>query len=173
MKKLLEDLRTSAKVFGDLRKVRAEGYEPGRPKTVYRVPFVRMGSWGFTPEACLFYRETDRPVVEAFDRLPEDVQHALTLPPVNELPGGWVERAKLWALVLRPALPPEQYHGVMLRLLHWCADCRRRYVDNDPAVVSCLHDPASKQAAAVIHSALMELSEAGVGPASSFARMFT
>ena len=68
--------------------------------------------------------DTEKAVVKAFEAFPEQVQHALTFSP-KEL-GGWTERAKFWKRELKPALPPEMYHEVMLLFIGWYIHCLRQ-----------------------------------------------
>lgn len=162
MKKLIEDIRTAGRVFGDIRKARREGFEPGEPQTTYRVPYVRFSHWGFTMESCLIYgNDTARSVIAAFNALPDELQHALTFTPEDEIPNGWVDRAKLWARFLRPALPSDQYHSVMLCLLQHYSKCKRQSTTEEHSEHESNRTAKSKAqgkaAASIVHNALMNM----------------
>lgn len=162
MKKLIEDIRTAGKVFGDLRRARSEGFTPGPVQRTYQVPAVRLKPWGFTLEACLLYGPEARPVIQVFEALPRELQHALTFTPSDSVPGSWTDRARFWALVLRPALPPEDCRAVLLTLLRhyaWCVRRRRELPPQMPPVpAKALAN--SIAASLIVQRALLELTQA-------------
>lgn len=126
--KILQDVKTAAEVFGEIRKARRAGASAVQVRPVYRVPAVRLGYFTATMEACLFqggtsHGNTFKTINDAFKTLPEDVQHSLTFTPP---PGGWAERARLWGDLLRPVLPDALYHEAMLTLLRHYSKCVRR-----------------------------------------------
>lgn len=121
---ILQDIKTAVKLTGEIRKARKEGAGV-EVRKVWRIPVLKSSYWPWTMEACLMRGgETEKAVVAVFDSLPEEVQHSLTFTP-EEKPGKWVERARFWQQQLKPALPPEMYHAVMLTYIHWYAHCLR------------------------------------------------
>ncbi|MCI8524346.1 MAG: hypothetical protein HFF17_00125 [Oscillospiraceae bacterium] len=91
MGNLFTDIRTAVRLTGEVRKARKQGVEV---KVVWRLPVVKTGYWGWTMEGCLLYGPKWKPVLSAFESLPEADQHALTFTP--EKPGEWIERARLF-----------------------------------------------------------------------------
>lgn len=121
---ILQDIRTAANLFGEVRKARKAGADGFQVRSFRSVPVYHMGYWGGTMEGCLFYGQKWKPIRDVFGSFPEDVQRSLTFTPKGH--GEWVERARFWARELKPALQPEMYHEAMLRLIGWYAHCLRR-----------------------------------------------
>ena len=120
---ILQDIKTAAKVFSEVRKAREAGANAVQIKPVYRVPVVNPGYWGFTPEACLFYGRKWQPLRGVFNSFPEETQHALTFAPKDD---EWTSRVEFWEKPLREALPPELYAEAMAILCEWVLRCMER-----------------------------------------------
>ncbi len=125
MGNIFSDITTAVKLTGEVRKARKEGANLEVRKT-WAVPMLKMGCWPWTMESCLFYGEKWQPVVDVFDALPEDTQHALTFAPKD---GEWTDRVRFWKEHLRPVLPPKQYHEALLILIRWGSQCVRRRLE--------------------------------------------
>lgn len=93
-------------------------------RELWPIPVMHTGYWTFTMEACLLMGELGKAVSAVFVTFPEVVQYALTFAPES---GGWADRAKLWQTVLKLALPSQQYHGAMRKILaHYARVLRKR-----------------------------------------------
>lgn len=122
---ILQDIKTAANVFGEVRKARKAGANAVQIKPVYTVPMLKTGLWPWTMEACLMRGgEVERAVVAVFKTFPHEVQRSLTFTPKE--PGGWADRARFWKQQLKPVLPSKDYHSVMVRFIGWYAHCLRR-----------------------------------------------
>lgn len=119
---ILQDIAAAAQLTNQVRKERKEGF-PAKLEKVYRLPVVKFGYWGFTPEACLFYGVKWKPVRDVFDSFPEEVQHALTFTPQT---GEWLSRVELWEEPLRKVLPPDLHAEAMAILCEWVLRCMKR-----------------------------------------------
>lgn len=117
MFEIISDIRFGIAAVKAYRKVRLED------KRSTEIPAARPSYWGWTPESCLFYSNDNIAIRDVFRTFDEATQKALTFVPKTT--AGFVERAQLWKEALRPALPPEQYHRVMVRILDWCIRCVR------------------------------------------------
>ena len=163
---IFEDIKTAVQVTGEIRKARKAGATAVQIRPVYRVPVAKLDYWCSTLEWCLCYTHEKeyRPVMEAFNRLPEELQHALTFSPSDEVLNGWTDRAKFWALLLRPILPPDLYHDVMLRILQHYGKCRRfRLKDGGQNALSDSSREKSRSAAITIRNAWLAMEEARSG----------
>lgn len=125
---ILQDIKTAVKLTGEIRKARKAGASAVQIKPVYTVPCITLKpAYLNTVEGCQTHklgRDTDRAVMEVFKSLPYEVQRRLEHTP--DEPGGWVERARFWQKQLRPVLPPEMYHEVMVLFIGHYARCLRR-----------------------------------------------
>ena len=93
-------------------------------RELYPVPVIHTGYWTFIMEACLLTGELESAERSVFATFPEVIQHALTFTPNI---GGWADRAQLWQTVLKLALPPQQYHAAMQKILdHYAKVVRKR-----------------------------------------------
>lgn len=133
---LFHDIKAAVKFTGQMRKARKSGASGIQMRPVWTMPQVRFGVWGFTMEGCLLGphvpRETRRAAIAAFNGLPDTTQHALTFTP--EAPGEWIQRAKFWHDLLRPVLPPKEFHHIVGMFAHHYAHClmRRKAVSAVP-----------------------------------------
>ena len=124
---ILQDIKTAATVFKEVRRARKEGAAvETRTRKVWTVPVRKPDYWTWTMEATIFYHGEEKASVAVFDTFPEDVQHALTFGPKR---GEWADRVRFWQEHLRPALPPREYHKVMLTLTHWGCHCIRKRLE--------------------------------------------
>lgn len=112
---LLHDIGAAVKFAFQMRRARKAGAAAIQTRPVWTVPQKRFNLWGFTMEGCLLDlnvpSETRQEVISAFYTLPETTQHALTFTP--EASGEWIQRATFWRELLRPVLPPKEFHHVM------------------------------------------------------------
>lgn len=122
---LLQDIRAAAKTFSAVRAARKAGATSAEIKVrpTYTLPVVRLGYWGQTMEGCLFYGPQWQAIRDVFNTFDDDTQHALTFTPED---GKWPDRCRFWQQHLKPALPPEQFHAAMLKLIQWYIRCVRR-----------------------------------------------
>lgn len=121
---IFTDIATAVKVTGEIRKARKAGADAVQVKPGYTVPMLKTTYWTWTMEACLMRGgDAERAVVAVFNALPEPVQHSLTFSPQKA--GEWADRARFWQQQLKPALPPEMYHKVMILFISWYAHCLR------------------------------------------------
>ena len=163
---IFEDIKTAVQVTGEIRKARKSGANAVQIRPVYRVPVVKLNYWCSTMEWCLFYTHEKeyRPVMEAFNGLPEELQHALAFSPSDEVLNGWSDRARFWALLLRPVLPPDLYHNVMLRILQHYSKCRRfRLESGGQNVLSDSSKEKSRSAAIAVRNAMLAMDNAQSG----------
>ena len=136
---IFTDIAAAVKLTGEVRKARKEGADSVKIKPVYTVQCVTLKpAYLNTIEGCLTWelgREADRSVMEVFKSLPYETQRRLEFTPKE--PGGWADRARFWQQQLKPALPTDMYHAVMIRLISWYAHClrRRRDLHEKPQVV--------------------------------------
>lgn len=122
---IFTDISAAVKLTGEVRKARKAGADAVQIRPVYNVPVLKTSYWVWTMEACLMHGgETERAVAAVFDTLPEPVQHSLTFAPRNQ--GEWADRARFWRQQLKPDLPPEIYHKVMILFIGWYAHCLRQ-----------------------------------------------
>ncbi len=125
--KILQDIKTAASIFGEVRKARKNGASAVQIKPVYAMPRVTFKpAYMNTIEGCQTWklgRDVDRAVREVFESFPCEVQRRLEFAP--EKSGEWVERARFWQQHLKPALPPKMYHAVMRLFISWYAHCLR------------------------------------------------
>lgn len=115
---LLHDIKATLKFITQMRKARKAGAAGIETRPVRTFHKARPTRWAFTMEGCLLASyvsivssETRQAVISAFYTLPEKTQRALTFTP--EAPGEWIQRAALWRELLRPVLPPKEFHHVM------------------------------------------------------------
>jgi len=124
---ILQDIKTAANVFGEVRKARKTGASAVQVRPVYTVPVYNPKPCFLNtiegPQAWNHGRDVYKAVSEVFHSLPYETQRRLEFTP--EQPGEWVERAQLWQQQLRPTLPPKMYHDVMALFIHWYAHCFR------------------------------------------------
>lgn len=122
MPNIFTDLSTAIRLTDDIRKERKAGYDV-RIEKVRRIPVIRTGYWGWTPEACLFYAQKWKPVRDVFQTFPKETQHALTFIPRDD---EWSSRIALWEEPLRKALSPDLYLEAMAILCDWALRCMKR-----------------------------------------------
>lgn len=128
---ILQDIKTAAKVFGEVRKARKNGatgvkIEPVRTIPVYTLAPALLN----TMEGPLVWnagRDVYQVVQEIFNGLPYETRRQLEFTPKK--PGEWVERAQFWKRELQPAMPPQMYHEVMVLFISWYARCLRRRIN--------------------------------------------
>ena len=76
-----------------------------------------------TIEGCLLYnmsRDIYFTVRDEFNKLPEDIRHAMAFSPKA---GTWVSRAETWRNILSAALEPKQIHQTMICFVRWYRKC--------------------------------------------------
>lgn len=112
MQTILNDLKTAAGLFVDMRKARKRGGAIRVEKKV-QIPVIQSGGFYSTVEGCALDR-LDREVVikaqGAFDALPDEVKRQLQFAPKS---GEYKGRADLWRAALRPVMDDKQYHIAM------------------------------------------------------------
>lgn len=120
------DIKTAVKVTGAIRKARKTGADAVQIRPVYTVPVVTLApSYYNTIEGGKTHNlgpGIDRAVIEVFKSLPYETQRRLE----RDEMGGWAERARFWQQQLKPVLPSDQYHKVMILFIRWYAQCLRR-----------------------------------------------
>lgn len=129
MLEIIRDIRFGIEAAKAFRKVRLE------EKRLTEIPVARFNYWSWTLESCLFYSADDVAIRDVFNTFDEATQKALTFAP--DTTAGFVERAQLWKEALRPALPPEQYHRAMTRILDWYIKCAKKRNAVDPCGGPC------------------------------------
>jgi len=123
----IEDIKTSANLYRKLRRARKDGREM-EVKTAVRIPVLTLGPRFLDSiEGCLIYnsdRKLYGAVQSVFNSLPYEAKRKLIFTPSD---GGFVDRARFWKYILRPALSPKQYHKAMLLILngYTTLKCRR------------------------------------------------
>ncbi|MCI9135444.1 MAG: hypothetical protein HFI31_14865 [Lachnospiraceae bacterium] len=115
---ILTDLKTSARLFLDIRKERKNWAEiVVEKKKVF--PLIQTGGFYGTVEGCTL-SHLDRAIVlkaqEAFKELPDEIKHQLQFLPKN---GEFIERARFWRDILSPVMDGKQCHIAMLDIIHW------------------------------------------------------
>lgn len=124
---ILQDIKTAASIFGEVRKARKRGANAVQIEPVYSVPCVTLKpAYRNTVEGCQTWKlglDADRAVMEIFKSLPYETQRRLEFSP--EKPGEWAERTRFWQQQLKPALPPKMYHDVMILFVGWYIHCLR------------------------------------------------
>lgn len=83
------------------------------PTGTTSMPLIRTGNWGWAVESCALRGEVAQAVKAVFNTLPENYQLAFTF---TSKPGEWFTRARVWARLLRPALPDNLYNQARLSL---------------------------------------------------------
>lgn len=124
---ILQDIKTTAGVFGAVRKARKAGANAVEVKPVYTVPYRKPqgGHWfAGTAEAHVlsWHPEIYNAVRDVFHTLDNDTQYSYLFTPEA---GGWADRMRFWQELLRPALDPKQYHEAMAVILPWAIRCVR------------------------------------------------
>ena len=124
---IFTDIAAAVKVMGKIREARNAGADAVRIEPIRIMPIATL-SLGFLDimEGCSAWnmgRETYQAVKEVFDSLPEKTKRDLA--PTPEKPGEWVERARFWQNLLKPALPPKMYHTVIARFIGQYIHCLR------------------------------------------------
>lgn len=120
---ILRDITTAVKLTGEIRKARKVGASGFQVSPVYSLPVCKISYWTQTMEATIMRGgDTEKAVRDVFYALPEEIQHNFTFSPKK---GEWAERARFWQLELKPTLPPEMYHKVMLLFIGWYIHCLR------------------------------------------------
>lgn len=127
MHNLLSDVKTSAKVFGEIRKARKNGADGVRvsAQPVKNLPFIRCGGLYSTVEGCTLAncgKEIDCAARKTFGNLPYDEQRRMMF---SLKDGEFVERANYWRELLKPALSPKQLNKAMREIVHWYIHIKR------------------------------------------------
>ncbi len=124
---ILRDIKTTANIFGAVRKAWKSEASAVQLKQIYTMPRVTFKpAYLNTIEGCQTWKlgqDTDRAVKEVFANLPYEVQRRLEFAPKQS--GEWVERARFWQRKLCPVLPRRMYHRVMTLFIGWYAHCLR------------------------------------------------
>lgn len=115
---ILSDLKTSARLFLDMRKARKNGAEVIVEKKKV-LPLIQTGGFYGTVEGCTL-SHLDRAIVlkaqKAFKELPDEIKHQLQFSPED---GEFIERVRFWRDILNPVMDEKQYHIAMLEIIHW------------------------------------------------------
>lgn len=117
MANLINDIRTAANLFLDMRKARKDGTEiVVEEKKV--LPVIRTGGFYNTVEGCtLSWYDGIRDIArKAFNELPDEVKYQLQFVPKA---GEYKERAYLWMAILKPVMTDTQYHTAMRAIIGW------------------------------------------------------
>ncbi len=128
---LLADIKTAVKLTGAARKARKIGGGGSiQMETIWTLPCVVIApAYLNTIEGCQTWRlgrDAYQAVEAVYDGLPYETQRALELSPNKS--GEWAARARFWQECLKPVLPQEMYHRVMLRFIRWYAYCLRERI---------------------------------------------
>lgn len=128
MNNLLSDVKTSAKVFGEIRKARKSGADGVRvnAQPVKRLSIINSGAGLYdTIEGCVLSR-CDRGITKAanevFNALPVEERNRLAKDIEN---GEFIERADYWRELLKPVLSPKQLRDAMIQIIHWYIHIKR------------------------------------------------
>lgn len=125
---ILADIRAAAGLFPEIRKARKNGY--ALEVVQYKqLPIIRSGGFYNTVEGCTLSNcgeEIASRAQNAFDRLPEESKRLLQFSPKR---GEFIDRAELWAFILRAELTPNQYHIAMSNILDWYIHIKRMGYD--------------------------------------------
>lgn len=125
---IFTDIAATVEAGRKIREARKAGADAVRIEPIRIMPIATL-PLGFLDvmEGCSAWnlgRETYQAAKEVFDSLPEKTKRDLA--PTPERPGEWVERARFWQNLLKPALPPKMYHAVMVKFISWYTHCLRR-----------------------------------------------
>lgn len=125
---ILQYIKTTAAVFGTVRKAGKAGADSVKIEPVYTIPYCKPkgGHWfAGTAEAHVLarYPEIYNSVRDAFQTLDNDTQYTYLFTPKD---GSWANRMRFWQELLRPVLEPRQYHETMGIILSWAIRCARR-----------------------------------------------
>lgn len=121
----ISDIKTAAQVFGDIRRGRKEGREI-EVRRFRKVPFIVPGpAFLNTIEGCTLSNcgsDIFKRSQLAFAALSEEEKNRFLFVPKD---GEFVERARFWKALLRPAMPPAQYRIAMTAILRWYIHIKR------------------------------------------------
>lgn len=121
----ISDIKTAAQVFGDIRRGRKEGREI-EVRRFRKVPFIAPGPALLnTVEGCTLYNcgsDIFKRSQLAFAALSEEEKNKFLSAPKD---GEFVERARLWKALFRPAMSPAQYGIAMTAILRWYIHIKR------------------------------------------------
>ena len=119
MKKLFENVRATASLYKHVKEARDAGATAFDLRPVWKLPAVKPGI-GFldTVEGCQLsgHGSVYSQVRQVFDRLPYELQHALTFSPKE---GELLGRVKIWRYILSDEVPERVYHRAMELILRW------------------------------------------------------
>lgn len=117
MNNLINDVKTSARLFGKMRKVRKDG---GKIEIRRAIPCINAGpSFHDTVEGCLlthYGKDIHGIVQEFFYGLSYEKKHWLSFSPES---GGFIERANFWRGSLKPIMAPKQYGIAITAIIQW------------------------------------------------------
>lgn len=115
---ILLDLKTSARLFLDMRKARKGGAEVIVEKKKV-LPLIQTSGFYGTVEGCAL-SHLDRAIVlkarEAFEELPGEIKHQLQFSPKD---GEFIERVRFWRDILNFVMTEKQCHIAMICIIHW------------------------------------------------------
>lgn len=126
---IIKDIKTSAGIYKRLREAGKEGREL-EVKTSVVIPLINTGPGLLdTVEGCAIANASwnlYNLIAPIFRSLLYEDRHRLAFSPVS---GEYAGRALLWKALLKPVLPPEQYHRAMRLILNRYVWLKRREID--------------------------------------------
>lgn len=123
---IITDIKTAISVFAQIRKQR-KNKSGGKAGRVKEFPFLVSGGFYNTVEGCTLSwcgKDVRDQAEKVFDGLPDEIRHSLQWTPKK---GEFITRAKLWKSILKPSMPPQQYHMAMGRILHWYVHIKQNH----------------------------------------------
>ncbi len=114
---MLKDVKTSVRLFSEMRKARKEG---GGFEIRRVIPCINAGPAFYdTMEGCLlthYGKDIHDIALEFFQGLPYEKKHWLSCSPANN---EFVERAEFWRESLKPIMTSRQYGVAITAIIHW------------------------------------------------------
>ncbi len=120
---VITNIKMAINAFVQIQKQRKKN--SGKVGQTKELPFLVCGGFYNTVEGCVFSqfsKDVRNQAERAFDGLPSEIKHSLQFSPKN---GEFIIRANLWKSILRPVMPPQQYHMAMGHILHWYAHIKQ------------------------------------------------
>lgn len=128
MHNLLSDVKTTTKLFNEIRKARKSGADGVKVsmQPVRRFPVINKGAGLYdTIEGCVLSHcdgEINKAANEVFNALPVEERSRLARDIEN---GEFIERANYWRELLNPVLSPRQLNVAMMQIIHWYIHIKR------------------------------------------------
>lgn len=118
MKKFLNDLKTAAAFFRDLRQQKPNNNIEAYPCIVTQYSFMDTveGTVLFNCGSGIYAKSQD-----FFKTLPHEIKKSLVL---SFGDGHYIDRANFWRQALKQVLTEKEYQIAMRRIMHWYIHCK-------------------------------------------------